>query len=67
MEHEMRPGTLIEVKGWDLANREVWRPAKIGRLPRADRLKGYEPITYPDGGKVLAHTSQIRTITPVAK
>ena len=65
----MKPGTRIEVRGFTIDNRECWYPAKAGMV-RAAMLplpEGYIPVTFDDGGKVLVHLDEIRSLTKAAE
>jgi hypothetical protein len=61
----MKPGTRVEVRGFDQLNNERWEAAKIGRwlYQSVDRPDGFQPVTfYADGAKLLIHESRLRVI-----
>lgn len=67
----MKAGTRIEVRGFDLANRERWEGAKIGQWHssfqgekgKAERPAGYHPVTFDRGGaRLLVHESGFRVV-----
>jgi hypothetical protein len=61
---KLRPGTKIEVKGFDLKNEPVWYPAKIGAWGRNGSPVGdrWHPITLPDGARLQCHESSFRVV-----
>jgi hypothetical protein len=61
----MKPGTRIEVLGFDINNQEVWEPAKIGRLNRkhSTPIPGFEPVTFDlDGARLMVHVNRFRVV-----
>ena len=59
----MKPGTGIEVRGFDLSGNTRWEPAKIGRMRKEHGVPpaGFYPITYlADGAKLLGHENGFR-------
>jgi hypothetical protein len=62
----LKIGTRIEIRGFDLSNKERWEAAKIGRQRKSDGAvrAGYHPITYlADGAQLLCHESGFRVIS----
>lgn len=58
----MKAGTRIQVRGWTLTGAETWEAATIARTT-ANMLplpKGYQPVRFADGGRLLVHSSRFR-------
>ncbi len=58
----LKPGTRIQVRGFDEAIRETWEDAKIART-MPDMLPmpaGYRPVRFASDGVLLVHESGMR-------
>ena len=60
-----KSGTRIQVRIFPLDGSEAWEDARIGRLHRSWKDKdtrGYHPVTFPDGGKLMVHENCFRVV-----
>lgn len=65
MAQKYRPGTRIEVKGFDLSNQPRWEGARIGAYRKAHMPypAGYHPVTFDaDKARLLVHESGFRVV-----